>query len=132
MSDFNNPYSASSSMKSPAAASQPTEVPHSGLGITGFILALISALGMLATFISIGIIAVNDPTVVEDEGAVTMMLVGLAVIGFGFLSLLALGLSFGSLFQRSRKKLFGILGLVISGMLIFGTGGIMVLGAVAG
>ena len=131
MSDLNNPYRPSSPMKSASASTGPTKVPHSGLGITGFILSLISAIGMVETFVSAGVVAVNNPELV-DEAAVTMMLVGLAVIGFGFLSLLALGLSFGSLFQRTRKKLFGIMGIVISGMLILGTGGLMLLGAIAG
>lgn len=106
------------------------EKKQSGLGIASFIIALVGGFVMFAVF---GIAGYLEHTM---EGGMTeespaAALVGLAMMGDGLLILLGAGLGVAGLFQADRKKLFSILGLMMNGMIILGTAGLMVIGMMA-
>ncbi|UCG79481.1 MAG: hypothetical protein JSV21_05485 [Nitrospirota bacterium] len=105
------------------------ELKHSGLGISSFITSIISGLAM---FFLVIIAAMMESAGGIDEESAQAIILGLFVIGFLFLSLISFGLGIAGLLQKNRKKIFAILGTVFSGVTLFGTIFLMVLGIVAG
>lgn len=93
---------------------------HSGLGIASFIISLLAIIGYIA---AIGIIAtgVNDIVLLSGEmsGEELVQQSGV-IVGFlifvvaGILNMVSLILGIVGLIIKNRKKVFGILGLVIS------------------
>ena len=81
---------------------------HSSLGLAAFILSLVAVLGS-AIFI---LAAIKIMTVGLTYGA--MLLIGIVIITTILLSLNGLVFSFVALFQKNRKKLYSILGLIIN------------------
>ena len=99
---------------------------HSGMGIASFVLALIGFAGMFVTFAVAGALRASGvPTGDRDPASI---LVGLAVIVMGLVSLIAVGLGFGGLFQNGRRKLFASLGLGIAIFTVLSTAGLIILG----
>lgn len=111
----------------PRSAVPPAPAPrHSGLGIASFVLASIGFVGMFATFAVAGALRASGvPTEADDPATI---LVGLAVILMGLVSLIAVGLGFGGLFQTGRRKLFASLGLGIAVFTVLSTAGLIILG----
>jgi hypothetical protein len=100
------------------------ERPHSGLGITSLVIALVVAIGLFVVFAVAGFLhhqgrGPRDPAT---------MLVGLMTIALLFVDIVALGLGIGALCQKNRRKLMGVLGVVISGCILLGTIGLMIIG----
>jgi hypothetical protein len=99
----------------------PTEEPmkHSGIGIASFTMSL----GILVvTFILVviaGVMEASTPGGIDEESPAAIML-GLGIIGMVVLNVAAFGLGIGTLFQRTRKKLFGVLGMTFSALTIIG------------
>ncbi|NJK90634.1 MAG: hypothetical protein HC904_01655 [Blastochloris sp.] len=100
---------------------------HSGLGICSFIVSLASAVLMFALFVVAGVMESATPGGIDEKAPATVVL-GLFIIGALMLELVALIFGIVTLFQKDRKKLFGILGVVFSGAVILLTLGLMVLG----
>ncbi len=113
----------------PRFAVPPTPAPaprHSGLGVASFVLALIGFVGMFLTFAVAGALRASGvPTGAHDPASI---LVGLAVILMGLVSLIAVGLGFGGLFQTGCRKLFASLGLGIAVFTVLSTAGLIILG----
>lgn len=110
----------------PRFASPPASpLPHSGLGIASFVLALLGFIGAFATFMVAGAMASRGPM---DEHQIGTMLVGLAMICMLLLSLLGLGLGIGGLVLRGRRKLFAWLGLGLAVFTVLSTAGLIILG----
>lgn len=81
------------------------EKPHSGIGIASFILALL----MWSGFVALAIAAM-----VTSGGSAINMGLGLGLLVDALIGLLASLLGVVTLFQSERKKVFGVLGLVLS------------------
>lgn len=85
---------------------------HSGLGIASFVISLLVALGMclLIALSSLALTAagtsLNSELPVIGVGILMMLTIGA--------SLVSIGLGIGSLFEKLRRKVFGILGIVFS------------------
>lgn len=122
---------------------QPGPLKHSGLGIASFVLAIISILAFLLSIIMIFAAASNvahlSPTEIESE----LMAGGgeefAAVLGGGLLIMLAIGISIIGLILgiiglviKNRKKIFGILGVVLNGLIVLGIVFLMVIGLALG
>ncbi|MBO1272981.1 hypothetical protein J3L11_15140 [Shewanella sp. 4t3-1-2LB] len=101
--------------------------PHSGLGISSFIVSLAAAILIFITLVIAGNLANTTPGGL-DENSRTAMTIGFAIIGLVLLSLVALGLGIAGLFQKDRQKVFPILGTVFSSFTILGTIGLILLG----
>ena len=90
-----------------------TELTHSKLGISSFILSILCGLGMLVTFIVAGVLETADPGSMDEESA-TVILIGFAVIGILFTDIVAFGLGIAGAVQKNTKKVFSVLGIIFS------------------
>lgn len=89
---------------------------HSGFGIASFVISLLS--GMLI-FIFIGIAQIlESPTPGElDEESMEVIVMGLFMIGSALLSIVALSMG---IVQKAKKKVFAVLGVIFSGVILLG------------
>ncbi len=106
-------------------------IGHCGIGITSFILSIVSLIAIVVMIGIAGYMAATTPGGM-DEQAPEVILLGLIVIFIGLVVFISLVLSIVSVVRKDRKKLFGILGLVFSLFTVLVVGGIMVLGLAAG
>ena len=103
------------------------EKKHSGLGITSFVLSLLVGLLVFLILVVAGIMETRRPGGMPEDSPVTI-LVGLVIIGAMMLDLLAVVLGIVGLVQKDTKKVFAILGLIISALTLFGTIGLIIIG----
>ncbi len=106
------------------------EMKHSRLGITSFVISLVIGIVMGILIIIAGIMEATLPGGI-DENSVGAIVLGLFLLGGLFVDLVALGLGIAGLFQKERKKIFAILGIIFSGITVSGTLLLMVIGTVA-
>ena len=107
-----NPYKAPVDAAGPVGSlSAPPR--HAGLGAAAISIAVVAALVLIAASIA-EIVAesfVPDDADIDSKVGISLLICGVG----GYLSeLVAIGLGIASLFQRRRKKLFGILGIAIA------------------
>lgn len=105
------------------------EQKHSGLGITSFVISLLVGVLIFATIIIAGFMSARHPDGMDEKAASTIF-IGLAIISFMLLDLLALALGIAGLFQKDTKKVFAILGIIFSLLTLLGTIGLMIIGTV--
>ncbi|MNW42395.1 hypothetical protein D3C74_195630 [compost metagenome] len=104
----------------------PNKIKHSGPGIASFIVVLTSILGYIAAFVMISTIVVgvmdqsSDAIIENLEQHSGIIGGGLLFIISGILNLIALILGIIGLAIRSRKKVFAILGTILSGVCFIG------------
>lgn len=103
------------------------EKKHSGLGIASFIISMAVGILMLLLFAVAGVMETSTPGGI-DESSVGAMLVGLFLIGFLFLDVIALGLGIAGLTQSHRNRIFAILGMVFASSTMIITLFLMLLG----
>ena len=103
---------------------------HSGLGIASFVMALVTAVMEFALVMAAGMIEVSTPGGM-DSNSPAAMVIGLGICSGGLLNLLAIALAVAAFFQSSRKKLFAVLGLAISGGLMLCLAGLFLIGYLA-
>ena len=108
------------------ASMQPEQ--HSGLGITSFILGMLSACLMVACFLVAGVLE-SQPGGIQDQAAT---LVGSGMIFVFFLCFVAAALGVAGLFQDNRKRVFAGLGLALSVVTVGGSFALLLLGALLG
>jgi hypothetical protein len=115
-------------MSTPAPmASAPVELKHSGVGISAFVCGLVA---LVTTFITLGwagMAHAQSGGAGIDEKSPLAVMIGLALFAEIFLGLIAVALGIGSLFQN-RKRVFGVLGLVLGVAQVAGTVGIIAFG----
>lgn len=100
---------------------------HSGLGIASFVLSLVSGAGLLALFAIAGIIGTQTPGGLDEESP-QAILIGISLFAFMGLLIVGLGIGIAGFFQKNRKSVFAILGMVISMVTVLGTGCLLILG----
>lgn len=123
------PYNAPYPMYSTTQPS-PVILRHSGLGITSFVIALIAALFLFLLVIVAGLMEASSPGGMDEE-SIQAILVGLLLFAGTGIDLVSLLLGIIALFQKDRKKVFAILGVVLSGVTLLGVGGLVILGLIA-
>ncbi len=109
----------------------PTLPPYSGLGIASFAVSLIAA---VLTLVLVGICAAlvySQPGSLDDDSPLAM-LVGMAMLIGIVAELAAAALGIGSLFQRDRRKLYGVLGLICAIATLVGVAALIVCGLMRG
>ena len=88
-------------------------VGQSKLGIASLLISIFTAIGFLiSTLIAAGMEA-NTYGGIDEESAGAIIL-GLFLIGFCFLDLLAIGLGIAGIFQKMRSRITAIMGVIIS------------------
>lgn len=119
-----NPYGFSAY---PQQISKP-ELKHSGVGITSFVLSLLSGAGMFVLCAVAVYVSMESPVGLADDDPMVILL-GLAVIAAGITQVFAFILGAVALFQPNRKRIFAILGTIFSLFAIVAIIGLIVLGA---
>ncbi len=136
IADSQNPYAAPVSLRKSSDVDRDrepnsSELKHSGIGIASFVIAIVAAVGILATVGIAGYLEASIPGGIDDDSP-RMLAIGCSVIVAAGLELLALPLGLVGLFQRERKKVFAVLGTAISGLFVLGVVGLVVLGLALG
>ena len=90
-----------------------TDPKNSGIGIASFVISIAAGIVTFVVFGIAGVIEASTPGGMV-ENSVEAIMIGLGVIGLSIAGLVALGLGIGGLFQKERKKIFAILGTVLS------------------
>jgi hypothetical protein len=86
---------------------------HSGIGIASFVISLGAALAIFLVFVIAGIMQSTTPGGMNEKSAGTII-VGFSIVGLLFVNLVAIGLGLGGLVKKGNKKIFAVLGTVIS------------------
>ena len=90
------------------------ENKHSGIGIASFVTSVVAGVFLLATIGIAGVLAVSTPGGINPR-SITVVILGLSIIVLASLDLVALGLGIAALsLEKNRKKVFAILGTVLS------------------
>lgn len=110
-----------------AQASTDVSAKHGGMGVAAFIVALVSAVMIFILVIVAGVLEATTPGGMDEE-SVAAMTVGLLLMLFMLATLIAIGLSIAGLVQKNSKKVFPILGLIISLLTVVLTFGLMAIG----
>ena len=103
------------------------EIKHSGIGIASFSTSIVSGICMFLLVVIAGVMESSTPGGIDEESAAAVIL-GLSIIAFLFISLVALGLGIGGVVQKDRKKIFPILGIVFSSVTLLTTLGLILVG----
>jgi hypothetical protein len=103
------------------------EQKHSGLGIASFITSIASGVITFLLIVIAGVMEASSPGGIDEESASAVIL-GLSLIAFLGVSLVALGLGIAGIVQKNRKKIFAILGSIFAAVTFLGTICIMMIG----
>ena len=93
------------------------EQKHSGFGIASFITSIVSGVLLFMTLMIAGVLESTTPGLLDEESG-GAFLIGIFFIIILIAELIALGLGIGGIFQKERKKLYSILGTIISAAVI--------------
>jgi len=108
----------------------PVALKHSGLGIASFVLSVVGGILTFLVVVVAGVMSAGSPDGL-DENSAQAIVIGLFIIGFAILDVIALGLGIAALQQKDRKQTFSILGMVFAGCTVLGVIGLMIVGTVA-
>lgn len=101
------------------AIAAPVPEKHSGPGIASFIISLVASMAMFVLIGIAGVLEVSTPGGM-DEDSPAAVLIGLCMFLLLGLELLAAGLGVAGVLQQARRRVFAVLGLVIStGTMLF-------------
>ena len=117
-----HPYSPPNPAQAPAPRTR-----HSGMGIASFVIGLLASVATLAVFAYAGYAQVTTPGGISETSPVAM-LIGLVILGCGGLLFLGLILGIAALFQSDRRRVFGVLGLLVNGVVLGGAAALIALG----
>jgi hypothetical protein len=127
----------------PVFGEEPAAAParQSGLGIASFVIGLVSIVVMIVGFVAI-VAALGDyispdgtidPNAIDPMELGASMMVGvLAVLGSLAISFVGLILGIIGIVAKNRRKVFGIIGVVLNALLLVGFLGLFVLGLLMG
>jgi hypothetical protein len=101
---------------------------HGGLGIASFVITLISLIAIVMLFLIIGVM-VNQGRVPEKDPLIQIMSLG--VILAAFVDLIGVGLGIAGAMDRTSKKVFPVLGLILGIAILVIAGALMVIGLLA-
>ena len=100
---------------------------HSGLGISSFVISIITGVLMFVLIVIAGVMEASTPGGI-DENSASAVIVGLFIFALIAVDVVALGLGIAGLTQKDRKQIFTVLGLVFSAATIVGTISLSVIG----
>ena len=107
-----------------------TELRHSGLGVSAFVLSLLSGLVLCTTVFIAAYMQATTPGGVNQRAASTV-LTGLVMLSGMFMALVAGGLGVAGMFQTTRRRLFAVIGAVLSAAQLLLVVALMFIGFVA-
>jgi uncharacterized membrane protein len=105
---------------------------HSRLAIASFVIGLVSMfIFCLAIVLAFGYgasIASTNPTIQNLQTSPTVLAFGLMMLVSPFFGLVGAVLGFVAVFQKDKKKLFGILGIVLNLLIVLAFCSLLVIG----
>ena len=101
------------------------------MGIASLLISIFTAIGFFIVTIIAGIMEANTYGGIDEESTEAIIL-GLSILGFGFLDLLAIGLGIGGIFQKTRGRITAIIGTIISLATLIVTFSLIAIGIAAG
>jgi hypothetical protein len=93
------------------------EAAHSKVGIASFVMGLLVGLGELVLVVIAGVMETSTPGGMDDKDPKVAIL-GLLLLGGLFLALVGAILGVVGLFEKNRKRLFAVLGLIFNGLIL--------------
>jgi hypothetical protein len=121
-----NPY------QSPLFSTQALDSPqHSRVGVASFVIALLLGGLEVALFVFVGFVAASTPEGVNDDSPLVMAVGVGACLGF-LMHSLGLILGIIGLAQSRQRRVFALLGTLLNGLVLVGTGLLVFTGAAAG
>lgn len=126
----------------------PQEMKQSGFGVASLIIGIIAGIGLIVSIVvaAIGVSRnpairngsgsspFEDPNWMQNDPDGSLMMVALAGCSiFGMLLLAVLGAIFGLIgsLSSTRKKALAIIGLILNGLMLFGTIVMLIVGSLA-
>ena len=106
--------------ESPSPEFQPP-LKHSGPGIASFVISLVALLGYIISFIIVGVMAssiLNEFGELSNDSSQAFLFLGLAILGLAALNVIGVVLGIIGISIRNRRKIFGIIGTIINGVII--------------
>ena len=100
---------------------------HSGFGIASFVASIVSGVGLFLIIVIAGVMEMSTSGGMDEESP-AMVMVGLGVLAFLFIALVAFGLGIGGTIQKDRKRILAILGTVFSALSVLGTLSLILIG----
>ncbi|GGF73415.1 hypothetical protein GCM10010912_18290 [Paenibacillus albidus] len=94
---------------------------HSGPGITSFTISLVTLVGYIITFMIAGSMAgaiMNETDNLTVRTSESIMTLGMAVLGLIALNVIGVIVGIIGISLRGRRKIFGILGTILNGVII--------------
>lgn len=131
MEENNNYYQGNMYQPQPVIITDESPKKHSGLGISSFIISIITAIIVFALIVMAGIMESRSPGGMDEEAPQTMVL-GCFILAGLLMYLIGIGLAIGGLCQTSRNRLFAVLGLIFNILFSLGIFGLMVIGLAMG
>lgn len=92
---------------------------HSGLGIASFVISVVGGIGYLVWLALIIYIAINLEGISKELRAVATIILGNFTFVLSIFLLANIGIGIASLFQKNKKRIFAILGLIFSSSFLF-------------
>jgi hypothetical protein len=123
----NSMYSGYPQYATPSGGGASRPLKHSGMGLASLIIGIFCSVWELVVIVIAGVLHNTPGRTAADKASQDTMVGGL-ICGSLVFVLVGLGLGIASLFQRDRKKILGILGVVFNGLIILGVIGLMLLG----
>lgn len=107
------------------------ERKHSGFGVASFIISISAGLLMFIVFAIAAILQVSTPGGM-DRQSIQAIVVGLSMIALLFFDIVAVVLGVVGLFQKERKKVFAIFGIIFSSATVILTMALIIVGVLVG
>lgn len=106
-----------------------SEQGHSGLGVASFVISLVAGIGLAVLILFAGVAESTTPGGLDD-GSVVAGVIGVLLLVMLMALVVALVLGIIGMTQRTRNKVFAILGTVFSSLALLGGVFLMLLGMV--
>lgn len=97
------------------------DLKHSGPGIASFVISLVALVGYIITFVITGVMEasiLNEFGELTNDSSQALMFLGVAVLILVVLNIIGVVLGIIGISLRDRRKVFGIIGTIINGVII--------------
>ncbi|MRN53095.1 hypothetical protein [Paenibacillus monticola] len=94
---------------------------HSGPGIASFVISVVTILGYAVSFLLVGGMAssiMNEAGNLSTDSSQSLMFLGLSVLVLAALNVIGVVIGIIGISLRKRRKVFGIIGTIINGLII--------------
>jgi len=107
------------------------KLKHSGMGVASFATSVVAGLLIIVCYIAIVAKTLATGGTLDKHSSFAIIS-GMIIIGLLLCDLIALGLGIAGIFEKNRKKVFAILGTIISAMMILMVISLTIIGLMRG